>query len=91
MANVYESRPHPVIKQWKHELELLRSEIGHRHDEVIERMRENETRLLQAIYSFREANHRCLAVSTRSASSFPERLASLEDRIVQIARGINRS
>ena len=59
MGNVHEpaSRQHtiqylPKVRQLKRELQEIRREIGDRHDDAIERMRDTETRLLQAFYSF---------------------------------------
>src|SRR5579871_4561405 len=42
------------IRQWKRELEVLRWRIGHEHDRVVERMRADETSLLEALFSFEQ-------------------------------------
>lgn len=54
MGKSHDSRQPAGVKQWKHELELLRSQIGRQHDHVIERMPDDETRLVAALYSFAE-------------------------------------
>lgn len=59
MGHVHEpaTKQHPsqhrtTVRQMKRELQQIRLEIGHRHDDAIERMRDTETRLLQVLYSF---------------------------------------
>jgi hypothetical protein len=60
MDKVHDTRRAPVVRQWKQELELLRLEISRQHDHVVERMRADETSLLEALYSFAESKHRRL-------------------------------
>jgi len=75
-----------AVKQWRRELELLRSRIGRQHNRVIERMREDETRLLEALYSFAESKRRPLAGP--GPRSIQERLATLEHCVLPIARRV---
>jgi hypothetical protein len=72
MANVHASRKPIGVKQWKHELELLRSEIGHQHDDVLERMRADETRLLEALYSVSESQRGQMAARAWCDRTGPE-------------------
>src|SRR5260370_41417083 len=44
----------------KQELEQMRSEANHMHDDLVERIRDGETRLLQAFYSFADSNNKRL-------------------------------
>jgi hypothetical protein len=89
MDRIRDTRRPPGVKQWKHELELRRSQIGRQHDHVIERMREDETRLLEALYCFAESNHLRLAVPGRGARSIQDRLATLEHCLFPIVRRLN--
>ncbi|HEV3200710.1 MAG TPA: hypothetical protein VGZ73_22560 [Bryobacteraceae bacterium] len=84
----HRTRRPTAVKQWKRDLELLRSRIGRHHDHVIERMRDDETRLLEALYSFAESNRRPLAESGPNPQSIQERLATLE-RCLFPARRVN--
>lgn len=86
MDRVHDTRRPAGVKQWKQELELLRSEIGRQHDHVIERMREDETRLLEALYSVAESRHARLSVTERGAASLQERL---EHCLFPIVRRLN--
>ena len=45
----------PATKQ---DLELLRSEVNHVHDDLVERIHDSETRLLQAFYSYVDTNNK---------------------------------
>jgi hypothetical protein len=87
MDTIYDSRRRAGVKQWKLELELLRSEIGRQHDHVIERMREDETRLLEALYSFAESNRRRL--SWPGPRSIEQRMATLEHCLSPLDRRVN--
>jgi hypothetical protein len=89
MGKVHDTRLPTGVKQWKQELELLRSEIGHQHDHLIERMRAGETSLLEALYSFAESSQGRVSGSERVAPSIQDRRATLEHRIGQIARRLN--
>jgi hypothetical protein len=89
MDRVHDTRRPAGVKQWKHELELLRSEIGRQHDHVIERMREDETRLLEALYSVAESDHLRLAVPGRGTASVQECLTALEHCLFPIVRRLN--
>jgi len=42
-------------------VEQLRSEMNHQYDDLKETLRDSETKLLKAFYSFAESNHQRLA------------------------------
>jgi len=44
----------------KQDLEQLRSELNHVHEDLVERISDRETRLLQAFYSFADSNNKRL-------------------------------
>jgi hypothetical protein len=89
MHRVHDTRRPAGVRQWKRELQLVRSEIGRQHDHVIERMREDETRLLEALYSFVESNRTNPARPSTSAAPIQECLATLEDCLFPIVRRLN--
>jgi hypothetical protein len=47
----------PATKQ---DLDQLRSEVNHVHEDLVERLNDTETRLLQAFYSFADTNNKRL-------------------------------
>ena len=42
----------------KQDIQQLRSEVNHVHDDLVERIRDSETKLLQAFYSFADTNNK---------------------------------
>lgn len=86
MDMIHNSRQRARVKHWKIELELLRSEIGRQHDHVIERMRDDETRLLEALYSFAESNG--WHPSWPGPRSIQQRRATLEQCLFPLARRV---
>jgi len=86
MAKLHHKRICTGIRHWKRELEILRLEIWFRHEELIAHMRDDETRLLEALYSCRQVSFRPRPLVPRAGASFPDRVAVLEDRMVQIAK-----
>jgi hypothetical protein len=48
------------LEQLRSEVEQLRSEANHVHDDLVERIADSETRLLQAFYSFADTNNKRL-------------------------------
>jgi len=46
----------------KQEMEQVRSEANHMHEHLVERISDAETRLLQAFYSFADANNKRLNI-----------------------------
>jgi hypothetical protein len=89
MRNVHHGCQPARVKQWKQELELLRSRIVHQHDHIIERMRAGETSLLEALYSFGESRQGRWSGSELVDKSIQERKARLERRIDQIVMRLN--
>jgi hypothetical protein len=45
----------------KQDIDQLRSEMGHIHDDLIERITDGETRLLNAFYGFVQSNNKRIA------------------------------
>jgi hypothetical protein len=86
MAKLQHKRICTGIRQWKRELEILRLEIWFRQEELVARMRDDETCILEALYSCRQVNFRPCPVAPPAGNSFPDRVAVLEDRMVQIAK-----
>ncbi|MBZ5626533.1 MAG: hypothetical protein LAQ69_48800 [Acidobacteriia bacterium] len=77
------------VKQWKHELEQIRLAISLQHNDAIERMRDTETRLLQAFYSFAEPNQQRLAATGCETAPVKVRLSTLEDCIFEIEKRLD--
>ena len=73
----------------KQDIEMLRSEVHHVHDALVERIADSETKLLKAFYTFAESNQRRLASIETESSAVKKRVGVLEDRVLELERKIN--
>jgi hypothetical protein len=67
----------------------LRSEMQHMYDDLVERMSDSETKLLNAFYTFAQSNQTRLSANEREAASMKERIAILESRITEVEKRLN--
>ena len=58
-------------------------------DELIEVVRDSETRLLQAFYGFVESNNQRISLVESSTNAVIARLGTLESRITQVEKRLN--
>jgi hypothetical protein len=82
MENVNE----PATKQ---DIAMLRTEMQHLHDELLERLDNRETNLLQAFYAFAKSNQERLTQTERDATAIKDRLATIEERLMDLERKVN--
>lgn len=73
----------------KGDLLQLRSEMNHQYDDLKETLRDSETKLLQAFYSFAESNQQRLALVEGNTNAVIARLATLETRILEVEKRLN--
>jgi hypothetical protein len=73
----------------KQELEQMRSEANHMHDDLVERIRDGETRLLQAFYSYADSNNKRLVQGEAATALVISRVTTLEDRVLELERRLN--
>ncbi|HYL73294.1 MAG TPA: hypothetical protein VEU96_03765 [Bryobacteraceae bacterium] len=76
----------PATKQ---DLELLRSEVNHGHDDLVERIHDSETRLLQAFYSYADTNNKRLTQDGAVTAVLISRVTILEDRVLGLEKRLN--
>ena len=69
--------------------EQLRSEFQHGFDDLKETMRDVQTELLKAFYSFTSSNHERLAHVETDAALLVKRLGVLENRVTELERKVN--
>jgi hypothetical protein len=70
-------------------VEQLRSEMQHHYDDLKETIRDSETKLLQAFYSFAESNQQRLALVEGNTNAVIVRLATLETRLLEVEKRLN--
>ncbi len=69
--------------------EQVRAEMNHGYNDLVERITDSETRLLKAFYSFAEINNKRLSVLEGNEAAIRSRLASIEDRLMQVEKRLN--
>jgi len=69
--------------------EQLRSEANHRHADLVKRISDFETRLMQAFYSFADANNKRLAQGEAATALVISRITTLEDRVLKLEKRLN--
>ena len=67
----------------------LRSEFQHGFDDLKEAMRDNQTEMLKAFYSFIQSNQERFKAAEDAESALKKRLAVLEDRMIEVERRLN--
>jgi hypothetical protein len=73
----------------KQDIEQLRSEMNHGYNDLVERMADAETRLLKAFYDFAQSNHQRVTLLEGNEAGIRSRLATLEDRLLQVEKRLN--
>jgi predicted nucleic acid-binding Zn-ribbon protein len=73
----------------KQDIEQLRSEVNHGYNDLVERMADAETRLLKAFYDFAQSNHQRVTLLEGNEAGIRSRLATLEDRLLQVEKRLN--
>jgi hypothetical protein len=76
----------PATKQ---DLQILRSEMNHQYDDLKETIRDVQTEMLKAFYSFAESNQKRMAEMETESAAIKSRLSTIEDRLLQVERKVN--
>jgi hypothetical protein len=69
--------------------DILRSEMHHMHDALVERIVDSETKILQAFYTFAQANQQRFAQVEGNAHALGTRVATLETRRLEVEKRLN--
>jgi hypothetical protein len=76
-------------QELKQELAIVRSEMQHMYNDMVERMSDIETKLLKAFYTFAESNQKRLSETERENAGLKERLSILETRMLAVEKRLN--
>ena len=76
-------------EKFDQKFDQLRAEMNHGYADLAERMHDSETRLLKAFYDFAQSNQRRMTEIETSESSMRSRLATIEDRLLQVEKRLN--
>jgi wobble nucleotide-excising tRNase len=86
---VLEGKLDSAVAQLNERHDMLRTEMQHTYDALVERMDATETKLLQAFYSYAESNQKRVAGIETEGAVLKSRLSSLEERIIEIEKRLN--
>ena len=70
-------------------IEVLRSEVSHGYNDIVERIDDGKTELLKAFYSYATGNNKRVAELEGNEGAFRSRLATIEDRILEVEKRLN--
>ena len=63
--------------------------MNHGYADLAERISDSETRLLKAFYDFAQSNQKRLTEIETNEASMRSRLATIEDRLLQVEKRLN--
>jgi hypothetical protein len=89
MPNDQEPATKADLAEVKQDITQLRSEMQHMYDSLTELIRDNETKLLQAFYTFAESNQKRISAVEDEASALRSRLSTIEDRLTHVEKRLN--
>jgi uncharacterized protein involved in exopolysaccharide biosynthesis len=73
----------------KQNAEQLRAEVNHGYNDIVERIHDSQTELLKAFYGYAQGNNKRVAELEGNEGAFRSRLATIEDRILEVERRLN--
>ena len=76
----------PATKQ---DIEQLRSEMTHQYNDLVERMADGETRLLNAFYGYAQSNSKRLTEMEGNEVAIRSRIATIENRLMEVEKRLN--
>ncbi len=77
------------VAELKGDIDLLRSEVNHQYRDLVERIADSQTELLKAFYGYAQGNNKRVAELEGNEGAFRSRLATIEDRILEVERRLN--
>jgi hypothetical protein len=80
---------HELRAEVKADMQGLRTEMQAMGDHLVESMRDIQTELLKAFYSFTESNRQRVSQLEGNQATLIARVGTLEDRVLELERRIN--
>jgi hypothetical protein len=77
------------IIELKEEMAIARSENHHMYDDLRVTMRDIQTEILKAFYSFGQSNNKRIAEVEGNESALRSRVATIEDRLMEVEKRLN--
>ena len=76
----------PATKQ---DVAMLRSEMQHMYDSLVETIRDVQTELLKAFYNFGQSNNKRMTELEGNEAAIRSRLGTIEDRLMEVEKRLN--
>ena len=76
----------PATKQ---DIAMLRSEMQPMYDSMVETVRDVQTELLKAFYSFGQSNNKRMTELEGNEAAIRSRLGTIEDRLMEVEKRLN--
>jgi predicted nucleic acid-binding Zn-ribbon protein len=73
----------------KGDIQQLRTEMNHQYNDLVERISDSETKLLQAFYTYAESNQKRVASIEMESAGLKSRLSTIEDRLTGVEKRLN--
>ena len=77
------------VGELEEKLEILRTETNHHYNDLVERISDGQTEILKAFYSYAQGNNKRIGELEGNEGAFRSRLATIEDRILEVERRLN--
>ena len=73
----------------KSDIEQLRSETNHQYNDLLETIRDSETKLLQAFYGYAASNDKRVMQQDANIAVFLSRMSTFETRLLEVEKRLN--
>lgn len=73
----------------KADVEQLRSEMNHQYRDLVERISDSETRVINAIYDLAKTGNKRMTHIEGDNAALNNRLATIEDRLLEVEKRLN--
>jgi chromosome segregation ATPase len=70
-------------------VEILRSEMHHQYNDLVERIEDGKTELLKAFYSFASGEQKRMTQIEGNEGALRSRIATIEDRLLEVEKRLN--
>jgi hypothetical protein len=70
-------------------IEQLRAEANHQYNDLLETIRDSETKLLQAFYGYAASNDKRMTQQDANIAVFLSRMSTFETRLLEVEKRLN--
>jgi hypothetical protein len=78
-----------VEQRLEEKIDQLRAEAGHQYNDLLETIRDSETKLLQAFYGYAASNDKRMTQQDANIAVFLSRMTTFETRLLEVEKRLN--